>query len=214
MTSELIVNGVTLSDDRSGNGTFLANGKSYSPIDFGNAFLLTTRSGLEYAINATTGDLGSITDRNDNTLFYTGQGIVSDTGKQVQFERDFAGRIEAIIDPRGLRIEYAYDDNGNLETVTNREDEITTFEYSDASDPHRLTAIFDNQGVKVLEPEYDLITGQLIKLTDASSQTATFDYPSVALPNGEVVERIKDANNVPTELVRDSRGNVVRSING
>ena len=77
------------------------NGLPYNPahVFFGNQYTLTTQEGIEYRIDAQSGDLNQVTDLNGNTLTYSDSGILSSTGKEVQFERDAQGRIVAVIDP-------------------------------------------------------------------------------------------------------------------
>ncbi|WP_324616402.1 DUF6531 domain-containing protein [Lusitaniella coriacea] len=86
------------------------NGLNYNPIQtlFGGKYTLTTKEGIEYEINAKSGDLNKVTDLNGNTLTYSEGGIVSSAGKEVKFERDAQGRISAVIDPAGERITYEY----------------------------------------------------------------------------------------------------------
>jgi PQQ enzyme repeat len=61
---------------------FNLNGRPYLPQDdgFGNRYLLTTKDGTVYEINATTGDLESVTDTNGNVLTYSDTEIKSSTG--------------------------------------------------------------------------------------------------------------------------------------
>ena len=95
--------------------------------DFGGGYTLTTVDGTRYRIDGVSGELQSITDRNNNQLEFSEQGVLSSTGKQIQFERDTHGRITAVIDPMGQRIEYGYDASGDLSAVTDREGVTTHF---------------------------------------------------------------------------------------
>ncbi|MFM6156165.1 MAG: putative Ig domain-containing protein, partial [Sphaerospermopsis kisseleviana] len=102
----------------------------YNPQDWGNTYKLTTKEGVVYNIDATTGDINTITNRNGDVLNFSDGGIVSSNGQQVTFERDAQGRIVAAIDPMGNRVSYQYDANGDLVKVTDRENNTTTFEYN------------------------------------------------------------------------------------
>lgn len=63
----------------------------------------------------------------------------------------------------------------------------------------------------MLNVAFDPDTGRLSGLEDADGNPAVFDY-LLDIGNGRTVEVIKDANQVPTELVRDSANNVIRRV--
>ena len=98
-------------------------GSAYNPADtyYGGVYVLTTKEGIVYEIDAATGDLLTVTDTNGNKLTYTDGGIYSSTGKQVTFERDAQGRISAVKDPMGELVRYEYNANGDLVSVTDQE---------------------------------------------------------------------------------------------
>jgi len=102
---------------------YSVSGYAYNPAVsfFGGTYTLTTQEGIEYEIDGESGDLLTVTDLNDNQLTFTDGGIFSDTGRNVTFERDAQNRIVAVIDPEGNRVEYEYDDLGDLVAVTDRE---------------------------------------------------------------------------------------------
>src|SRR5262249_5187532 len=95
---------------------------TYNPQDpdFGNQYTLKDTHGLQTTVNATTGKLLTVTDRNDNTLTFTDDGITSNAGRSVTITRDTAGRITAITDPRGNSVRYGYNAAGDLVSVTDR----------------------------------------------------------------------------------------------
>ncbi len=148
--SQLIVNQMSLLKDNS-TGLDYHDGSEvlYTSLHprYGGAFLLRLRNGNELAINARTGELASITDRNGNTLNFTGMGIESTAGRGVQFERDWAGRITAIVDPLGHKLTYQYNAAGQLVAFYDRNASellaqsqtasATTFEYRDSDDEYR-----------------------------------------------------------------------------
>jgi hypothetical protein len=78
----------------------METGRDYTPVDpvLGGGYTLRLRNGSELAIDAQTGELSSITDTSGNTLTFTGMGIESSSGRGIEFERDQAGRITAVID--------------------------------------------------------------------------------------------------------------------
>lgn len=103
------------------------------------------------------------------------------------------GRITAVIDPSGERIEYEYDSDGNLITVIDREDNETKFTYN-SDRPHYLDSIIDPLGREGIRNEYD-DKGRLVKSIDAS---------------GNAIELIHDPDNfihtVKDQLVRSPVG--------
>lgn len=74
-----------------------------------------------------------------------------------------------------------------------------------------MTNITDVRGVNVLSATFDLASGRLSGLADATGSSAQFTY-SLDLGDGRTVESAADANGIPTEIVRDSQGNVERSV--
>ncbi|MEC4896392.1 MAG: putative Ig domain-containing protein, partial [Oscillatoria sp. PMC 1051.18] len=89
-------NGVTLSVKpvtlfKKGDLHYHPSGIAYNPAyeeAFGGRYYLTTASGIEYEIDANSGDLIAVTDPNGNKLTYSEGGIFSDTGVGITFERD------------------------------------------------------------------------------------------------------------------------------
>ena len=67
---------------------------------------------------------------------FTGDAIESVGGARIELRRDAADRIEAIVEPSGATMAYAYDADGDLVSVTDRAGAVTTYGYVD----HRLTA--------------------------------------------------------------------------
>jgi len=104
---------------------------SYNPQDptYGNTYTLTDPQGLKYTINATTGMLETESDRHNNTLTFTANGIFSNRGPEVTFQRDVNGNIIKITDPNGNSLLYGYDANGDLTSVTDRLGNVTTLVY-------------------------------------------------------------------------------------
>ncbi len=84
-----------------------------------------------------------------------------------------------MIDPTGNRVEYAYDVNGDLVAVTDREDNITRLLYDEPTRPHYLTEIVDPLGRTGIRSQYD-DQGRLIRMIDA---------------DGKQIELVHDPNN-------------------
>jgi YD repeat-containing protein len=105
-------------------------GRPYRPEDsgFGNRYLLTSFDGTVYEINATTGDLETVSDTLGNVLTFTDSEVVSNNGQKVTFDRDNQGRIISVTDPLGEKVKYTYDGKGDLVGVVDREGNSTRFE--------------------------------------------------------------------------------------
>jgi YD repeat-containing protein len=159
-----------------GGKIFNLAGRPYVPQDngFGNRYLLTTKDGTVYEINATSGDLESVMDTNGNKLTYSDTEISSSTGQKVVFDRDAQGRITAVTDPLGQKVQYKYDAKGDLVGVIDREGNGTKFEY-DGVRSHYLNKIIDPLGREAVKTEYDA-QGRLQKTTNASGNGVEFVY--------------------------------------
>jgi len=59
---------------------------------------------VKYTLDANSGQLSSIADRNNNTLTFTDSGITSSHGVGITFTRDAQDRITSITDPSGRAI--------------------------------------------------------------------------------------------------------------
>ena len=160
-------------------------------------------------------------DRLDNVLEFCRDGIFSDSDhdgvfgpaeRHVDFERDpFTGRITALIDPRGNRVEYGYDD-GNLISVKDRaavaldpDGPATSFVYDDPNRPHFLTRIDDPLGRDALEIQYNP-EGRVETLTDADGQSLTQTYNAAA----RTQTTTDDESLATTTLEFNDLGDVVR----
>uniref|UniRef100_UPI00273A70D1 RHS repeat-associated core domain-containing protein n=1 Tax=Oscillatoria sp. HE19RPO TaxID=2954806 RepID=UPI00273A70D1 len=183
------------------------SGSPYNPANsfFGGTYTLTTKEGIEYEIDGTTGDLLTVTDTNGNTLTYSDEGIFSSTGKSVTFERNAEGRIVAAVDPEGNKIEYEYDENGDLVGVTDREENTTRFEYHEERE-HYLEEIIDPLGRTGVRTEYDE-SGRLKRMLDVNGEAVELVYD----PDNST-QTVLDVFGNPTTYVYDERGNVVTEV--
>ncbi len=152
-----------------------------------------------------------IIDRNDNTLTFLPNGVkhsASDdpNGWVVKYNRDRQGRIIEILDPmwfedstRGT-IRYGYDTNGDLSTVTNQVDEVTTFLYNNE---HKMTDIIGPDGRKVAHNVFD-DQGMLIAHVDSEGNWIEYEHRL-----GTKTEVITDRLNHQKIYVYNEDGNVV-----
>ena len=190
-----------------------------NPSTTNNNYRLTMPDRSRYIFDSKTGELLSYTDPQGNRLVFNRDNVfsVNSSGEvidSVEMHRDSSNRVIEVVDVDGQSIRYEYDPvTGDLLAVTNRATETTRFEYDVAATnrPHYLTGIVDSRGVRVLAASFDPGTGRLLGLQDAAGNPAGFSY-SLDLGDGRSVEQVSDADGSPTEIVRDARGNVERSI--
>ena len=183
------------------------SGRLYNPADptFGGTYELQLRNGSSLVIEARTGDLSSIVDRAGNEVTLGPDGFTSKSGRGISFERDWANRITAIIDPRGKRLEYSYDGTGNLFSVTNRVGATTQFGYAE-NRPHFLSSITDALGRTAAAATY-APDGRFQSLTNASGKSASLAYDLNAR-----TESVTDANGFISTKTLDARGNVTQTV--
>jgi RHS repeat-associated protein len=132
-------------------------------------FALTVEDGTVYQIDQ---DLGvtQMMDRHGNTLTIEPTGIVSSLGPSVTFVRDAENRITSITDLNGKSMTYAFDDDGDLVTFTDRASNVTTFTYNPN---HYLRDIYDPLGRRPIRNDYDA-SGRLLDQIDAHGNPVTY----------------------------------------
>ena len=186
----------------------METGRDYTPADpaLGGSYELILRNGSSLAINAQTGDLASITDRTDNSIRFTGDGIYHNSGRGIDFERDWEGRITSITDPAGNQLHYEYDvATGDLIAATDRSGITTRFTYH-ADFPHRLDAIVDPLDRVFSRTEYDE-AGRVIRLIDGGENAVAISYDI----QNKTQTTTDPLGNVE-QIVFDSEGNVTQEV--
>jgi fibro-slime domain-containing protein/RHS repeat-associated protein len=185
----------------------LNGGINYNPADvnFGSVYVLTTKEGVVYEIDAATGDLLTVTDTNGNKLTYTDADITSSTGQKITFGRDAQGRIATVTDPAGKQIRYDYNAQGDLVSVTDREGNTTRMEY-DQERSHYLDKIIDPLGRTGVKNEYG-DDGRLKEIIDVNGQKVEMSYD----PNNSR-QTVLDQLGHATVYEYDARGNILTEI--
>ena len=187
----------------------------FAPIFNPTRFRYTTPDGTVYVVDSRDG-LESVTDRVGNKLQLLREPdtrrvtqITHSSGQAVLFHRDAAGRIEWIEDPYGARIDYVYDEAGDLTGVTDRADRTTIYGYyTGSADPreshlaHVLKTIHDPSGTQVLRNEYDE-QGRLLRQYDAYNRPIEFRRDQAN------VEKIVDRLGYETRHEYDDEGRVL-----
>ena len=174
-------------------------------------YVYTTPDGTEMEIQEILG-LRKLTDRNDNALTITEDGITHTSGKSITFTRDAENRITTITDPNGNQLTYEYDTQGRLSRFYDREGNnpesnlfglYTEYRYENPNFPNYLTSIIDPRGIEAIASEYD-DDGRLVGQTDADGNQIDFVHD---IPNKR--EIITDRLGVQTIHEYDLNGNVV-----
>ncbi len=168
------------------DGSFVesSTGEEFTPANFASRVKLTTREGIEYLFNITTGQLEAIQDRNDRrviierdeannrTIIKTDNNLDGVDQEQVVIKHAAdTGFITKIVAPQQANtpgsneIIYEYGDYNsdsgivsgdslNLSSVTDRAEDIVYYDYENADFANHLTHIYDNDHNKVLEATY------------------------------------------------------------
>ncbi|MCS7468222.1 putative Ig domain-containing protein [Stieleria sp. ICT_E10.1] len=208
VTSTLSAETYQLRTNESGEALEYLSAFPWNPLSptFGGGLTLTTVDGTRFSLDGTTGDVREIADRNDNTLTFREDGIVSSDGQEVRFERDPQGRIVAVVDPLGKRIGYSYDANGNLAAVTDREGNTTRYLYDEPTRPLYLTEVIDPLDRTGIRSEYDS-DGRLIKMVDADGKEISLTHDPA-----NQLETVTNQLGFPTVFEYDDLGNVIREV--
>ncbi len=186
---------------------FAPGGIPYNPAspDFGGAYVLTTRDGFTYRIDGVSGDLLSASDRNDNRLVFSNDGVkTADGSVAITIQRDLAGRIASITDGVHNQVRYQYS-QGRLSAFTNATGARYTYRYGNQPHP-LLDSIVDTVGTTILRAVYDA-QGRLVSYSDAEGNRVDFEID----PN-TLREVMVDALGNRTQLFSDPMGNPIRSI--
>ena len=189
------------------NGDQLLETGSFSGPVNPSRYRLTTRDGYQYVLNQAFG-IDQVIDPNGNTLTYSDSGIVHSSGKSVTFTRDGQNRITRITDPNGNNIDYVYNVNGDLESVTDQLSQVTQHRYNRS---HGLIDMVDPLGRRVLRNIYD-DEGRLIAQEDSDGNRTDFNH-DIAGRTATIMDRLgrvtiygyDDRGNVTTQI--DAQGN-------
>ena len=178
----------------------------YNPADpnFGSGnYTLTTKDGYVYHIDGNTGGLHTVSDPHGNTLTFTDNGITSSGGAGVTITRDPKGRITSVTDLRGKSINYAYSALGDLASVTDRDKNVTAYQYN-TTVPHYLQKVIDPLGRTGIRSEYGA-DGRLTRIINASGNQVVLNFDS-----GSRTETTTDPLGNKTTTIYDGSGNALQ----
>lgn len=117
-----------------------------------------------------TGLIGTLTYDTVTKLLSS---VTDSYGRGLTFAHDGNMRITSMTDPAGGRYIYAYDGNNNLTSVTYPDGKTKQYLYENASLPHALTGIIDENGVRYATYGYDGASGQATSESLAGGAAAT-----------------------------------------
>ena len=198
--------------DSEGNAVNAFVAIAYNP----DTYILTLKNGLKYQYDQFEG-LKTITDRNNNHVTFTEDGILHSSGVSIHFVREDQGRIIKIIEPDDPKdsnppgeLVYDYDpDTGNLTVFHNQENHITLYSYGCLSSPHYLTDIDDPTGTPIIKNVYS-DKGHIIAQCDAQGNVTTLEG-CIELSSDSIEKRTTytNARGYRTDLLYDEYGNIV-----
>jgi RHS repeat-associated protein len=187
---------------------FLENSLEYAPT----TYTYTDPYGRAFKM-AATGELQSIKDRQGNTLTFTPEGITSNTGVGIEFERDTTGRITKItappLDAGNWRetTTYEYDTAGDLVKVNQPELGVGPSPVRHTYDAdHLLLTSKDGRGNFARTSTYDT-DGRLETDTDALGNVTSYAYDlgarqtTITNPDTGTVEQTFDARGLLLEEI-------------
>ena len=182
---------------------FAAGGTPWNPasLDF-VGYTLTTQDGIKFHIDGKSGLMSSLSDRSNNTLNFTENGIFSAGVFGLTFERDAKGRISSIVDPAGKRKIYNYDASGNLVRVTDRVENATLYAYR-STPTHYLEKVIDPLNRTGVRANYNSI-GRLVQSITSDGAITSIAYD----PDNDIVTSV-DSLGRRRAIEYDTRGNVV-----
>lgn len=189
-------------------------GNLWNPRDFE----LTTEEGFKYHLREGVGIL-SVTDPYGNRVTYGANGYQHSANLGLTLLRDLQGRIIRATDPAGKSLNYAYNGQGELESVTDRAGLVTRFSYStvpgantgstsgNADMRHLLASITDPRGQVVMSNQFDQY-GRLMGSADSHGHAARQEFD---LPNSQ--QTVTDRRGNRTVYTFDADGNITQSVN-
>ena len=176
-----------------------------------SVYELETPEKVVYVISEEDGLL-EIRDALGGILTINDEGIESSTGLAIDYIRDSAGRVVEVQVPpaeegqESRSIFYAYDDLGNLQTVTELSGGVTTFVYANADYPHHVTAVIDPRGEVLTQQIYD-DEGRLVAQCPADGDSATLEgCMTYAYDVAGGVQTTFDTRGFQTDFVFDEEG--------
>ena len=107
----------------------------------GRLLIVRGEGGMELTLTYTAGRLTQVTNQSSRSL---------------RFEYNANDLISAMVDPLNRRYTYAYDEAGNLLSVTYPDLTVRRYHYEDPTLTNHLTGVTDERGIRIATIRYDL----------------------------------------------------------
>jgi RHS repeat-associated protein len=163
-----------------GNGKFLnASGKLRSIEFVDGVYVQEEPDGRTHHFTV-SGRLIHLKGRNGNT-----QNLVYENNRLVSVEDNFGrilsfsyldNRLVSLLSSVG-EVKYSYDINGNLISVVNPDGTVKSFVYDDPIDIYNLTGIINENGVRSLTAEYDVMDRAVVSELAGGLNRVEVGYP-------------------------------------
>lgn len=140
---------------------------------------------------------------------YNGAGkttkITNPDGTWIQYVYDNAGnKTHELVNGNPVPIRYTYDKNGNLKTITDRNDNITKYTYNEMN--LKTKEEFPDSSNKTIE--YDKL-GRIVSETDGENNKRQYEYDML----GRIIkEEVNDEKSTQLTYEYDARGNITTFI--
>lgn len=161
------------------NGGYVAeNGVYDTLVTNANYYVLTDKSQTVSRFNRLSGQLISITDKNQNqlTCAYAGgvlSAVTNSSGRVVTFATNSYGCIATMTDPLGRTIFFNYDSSTNLVSIVDANGNTNSNRYNSY---HQLTDAYDARGNRYVHNEYNTNTFVVDRQCDVFTNWTYFTY--------------------------------------
>ena len=218
---------------RYGN-TFEAPAGVFSTLSFeGTAYKLTMKDGTQYffsdavskrvtqiknrynnALNFTytNGNLASISDINGRSIQFTwnGEGLMTQMSTNFDtrtwtYAYDENGNLISMTNPMGAVVRYAYNKDNRIKTFTDELGYSTHISYNDDGMAHRIKTDLTDKSIRYEQANHQTVF--IDYLPDGNNQFSTYKWDD----RGRVIEKIGNCCGLSSKIVYDDDDNVIRS---
>ena len=123
------------------------------------------------------------------------------SGKNLLFQYTQSGLVESVQDPLQRTVNFSYDDNSHLISITDANNQKTTYTYNQLGQV--LTGI-NNEGVRFFQNTYDQ-EGRIINQDDAidGNKITTFEYIESLKEPGKITTIVTNRNGFTRKYIHD-----------
>jgi RHS repeat-associated protein len=190
------------------DGTYAAQPGDSSVLTMsGGTYVLTSTDGTVERF-LSSGQIGSITDSNGNTVTvsYDSDGIISGITSSLTFTTNSQGRITSVSDGAGQQVTYTYDASGDHLLSVSGPGGVTSYSYDASGNPLSLNAL-----TRITYPDGTSANFQYDSQGNLSSQSGSNGTGEISYSYGAgTVIETDTAGNAIT-LIYDSNGNLAET---